>query len=84
MNNKSKVKKNLIFTVIAEIITIILGVVLPRLVLVNYGSEVNGVINSIAQIYSYLSLLEAGIISVLFKALFKTTANDEKQETNSV
>ncbi len=38
-----------------QIITIALGSSCPRLVLVSFGSEVNGLVNSITQIFVYFS-----------------------------
>lgn len=58
---KSRVLKNLIVSFGSKLVTIALGFVVPRIVLMNYGSDVNGIINSITQIFSYMSLLEAGI-----------------------
>ena len=58
---KKRVLKNLIVSFGSKLITIALGFIVPRIVLVNYGSDVNGIINSITQIFSYMSLLEAGI-----------------------
>lgn len=45
---------NLSFGLGSQLITIILGFFIPRLIMVNYGSEANGLIASIVQIISYL------------------------------
>ena len=52
MQNSKKIKYNLIIGVAGQFLTIALGIVLPRLVLTSYGSEANGLINSVTQIYS--------------------------------
>ena len=62
--NTSNIRKgfyNLLTSVLGQLITIVLGIVIPRLVLVSLGSEVNGLINSITQALGYASLLEAGV-----------------------
>ena len=52
---------NVFYGIIGQLITIALGIVIPRLVLISYGSEVNGLLNSVTQIFAYFSLLEAGV-----------------------
>lgn len=51
---------NLVWGIIGNLITSIVAIVIPRLFIVNYGSEINGLLASIRQIYVYLALLEIG------------------------
>lgn len=84
MQNSKKIKYNLIIGVAGQFLTIALGIVLPRLVLTSYGSEVNGLINSVTQIYSYVGLLEAGIGTATIQALYKCIGSDDRNQTNAV
>lgn len=84
MENHKKVQKNLILGFISQLLTIALGIVLPRLTLTSYGSEVNGLVNSIANIYTYIALLEAGVGGATVQALYKTVGGDSKADTNSI
>lgn len=84
MSDVVNIKKNFIFSLIAQIVTIIMGLIIPRITLVGYGSEVNGLLNSVTQFIAYLILFEAGIQTVATKSLYKTIANDEKQSTNAI
>ena len=84
MQDGKKIKYNLIIGIASQVLTIVLGVVLPRLVLTNYGSEINGLINSITQIYTYIGLLEAGIGTATVQALYKTIGKNDRQATNAV
>ena len=52
---------NLVWGIIGNLITSIVAIVIPRLFIVNYGSEINGLLASIRQIYVYLALLEIGV-----------------------
>ena len=61
ISNAQKSAYNILTSVLGQAITIILGVVIPRLVLVNLGSENNGLLSSITQVLGYASLLEAGV-----------------------
>ena len=84
MKNVEKIKKNLLFGIVSEALTIILGILVPRLVLTNYGSEINGLLSSVTQIYSYIALLEAGVGTVTIQALYKAFAKDDRGQVNAV
>ncbi|MRN56619.1 sugar isomerase [Paenibacillus monticola] len=75
---------NLSFGLVSQLITILLGFFIPRLIMVNYGSEANGLIASIGQIISYLALLEAGVGAASLQALYKPIAGDNKDNINSI
>ncbi|WP_379128360.1 lipopolysaccharide biosynthesis protein [Paenibacillus sp. sgz500958] len=75
---------NLFFGLGSQMITIVLGFFIPRLIMVNYGSEANGLIASIVQIISYLTLLEAGVGAASMQALYKPIAYDDKGRINSI
>ena len=49
---------NLVSSFIFKIINL-LGILIPRYIIIYYGSEVNGLINSLTQFLSYISLTEA-------------------------
>ena len=49
MQNKRKGIYNIVFGLIGQMIIICLGVLIPRLVLVQYGSEINGLLNAVTQ-----------------------------------
>lgn len=44
MQNGKKVTYNLILGFTGEAVTLLLGIIIPRLVLTSYGSEINGLI----------------------------------------
>ena len=84
---KSNTKKgifNIVFGVLSELITIILGIIIPRLFLLSYGSEVNGLLNLISQIYVYMGLLEAGVGAATLQSLYKPVANQDKDSINRI
>lgn len=79
MNRRKLFKKNIVYSAITQIIIIALGFFVPRLVLVSYGSEANGLLNTVVQIFAYVALLEAGIGNASINALYKPiAANNEK------
>ena len=84
MSKRKKSLKNLIFSLLSQIITIGLGLVLPRLWIVSYGSEVNGLLSSLSQFLVYLSLFEAGVGTATMQALYKPVAQDNWDDINGV
>lgn len=77
-------KFNLLFGILSQVVSIILGVVLPRLFLTNYGSEINGLLSSVTQIYAYIALVEAGIGTASLQALYRTVGAKDQGGTNSI
>lgn len=83
MGNNQKAKRsayNLLSAIVSEIIIVALGLMVPRLVLVNYGSEINGLLNSVTQITTYLTLLEAGVGTATLQALYGPVARGNKDD----
>ena len=76
--------KNFLWGITGTIVTSIIAVIIPRLFIVNYGSEINGLLSSIRQIYVYLALLEAGVGSASLQALYKPIATGDKKSANEI
>lgn len=79
-----KATKNVVASVFNQIFSIVLGLIIPRLVLVKLGSEANGLLGSINQILAYVSLLDAGIATASLQALYKGFAHNDKTEINGI
>lgn len=75
---------NLFFSLFSQIITLGLGIIIPRLFLMNFGSELNGLISSIGQVFACLSLLEAGIGTTTTQALYKPIVENNKEKINEI
>ncbi len=75
---RGKLLKLNTFTSLAnQIVAIICGFILPRLILDTYGSEVNGLVNSIAQFLQVITFLELGVGAVVQSALYKPLADKD-------
>ena len=75
---------NVILCVTLQIITIISGMILPKIILENFGSELNGLASSINQFLNYISLVEGGLGSVFLAALYKPLANNDNNKLSRV
>ena len=76
--------KNAGFGILAQILTMAVGIVIPRLVLVNLGSEANGLLSSVGNILTYMSLLEAGVGTATLQALYKPCATNDYKSENRI
>lgn len=67
-----------------QIVTIFSGFILPRLFIEIYGSEVNGLVSSVAQFISVISFLEMGVGSVIRFNLYKPIAEKDNEQLSRV
>ena len=81
---KKKTIKNIIFSLLTQIICIICGFVVPKLMIQKYGSETYGLVTSITQFLAYITLFESGIGLVTKSALYKAIASKNKKEISSI
>ena len=80
----NRIKYNLLSGVLYQVVLIVLSFLLPRLYLENFGSEVNGVLSTIKQIFAYMVLLESGIGLATTQALYKPVAEKNHNKVSSV
>lgn len=83
-NKDSRIKHNLISSLVYQFVLISLGFLLPRLYLENFGSEVNGVLSTIKQIFTYMCLLEAGVGLATTQALYKRIGEQDYPGASAV
>lgn len=82
--NASAAKKNVIASLAYQLVTIIYGLVVPRIILTSFGSEVNGLVSSLSQFLNYISLLEGGLTGVIMAALYRPLANKDYVKVSGV
>lgn len=84
MNRTEKFLKNTLATGLLQIITMIAGFIIPKIMLVYFGSEINGIVTSITQLISYLTLLEAGLSGATVFSLYKPIAVGDTYVINRI
>ncbi len=84
MNNRQKSKRILVFGLISQVVTLLLGILLPKLLIGGFGSEVNGLLSSIRQIFVYVALLEAGVGTAALQALYAPVAKGDRDGTSAI
>jgi len=77
-------RKNAAANLLSELVVLIVGLILPRIILTNYGSDYNGLSSSIKQFLSFSVVLRAGVGAVTRAALFKPLADGNKDAVNAI
>lgn len=75
--------KNIFYSFFGQFLILLLGFLVPRIILKSYGSDTNGLINTITQIFTYLALLEAGIAQATTNSLYKYL-HEKKQNKKDI
>jgi O-antigen/teichoic acid export membrane protein len=72
-----KLALNTITSLALQVVSVICGFILPRLILESFGSDVNGLVNSITQFLGVITLLDLGVGAVVQSALYKPLADND-------
>lgn len=80
----NKFLKNVIGSLVLQIVTIVTGFISPILMLRAFGSEINGITLSILQFISYITLVEAGLGNATVFALYKPLAENDSCARDAV
>lgn len=84
MQDKRITLINIISAVALQVVTIISGFIIPRVMLINFGSEVNGLVSSITQFLNYISLLEGGVGAVLATSFYVPLTTKDEGKISSI
>ena len=85
MNSGMKALKfNTMATLLLEIVTLISGLIMPRLILSYFGSTSNGLVSSITQFLGFSTILRAGLGGAIRAALYKPIAENDENEISAI
>lgn len=79
-----KVFLNFITGVGSYLLIAVLGIIIPRLVIISLGSAANGLLSSINQVLTYATLLEAGVGMAAQQALYGPVARDDRDRISEI
>ena len=68
---------NIISSILLQMISIVSGLIIPRLIIGTYGSCINGLVASITRFLGFITLLEAGVGPVIKASLYKPIAKND-------
>ena len=81
---KKKLILNSVTSLLTQLMTIICGLIIPRLIISAYGSQVNGLVSSITQFLSVISLLDLGVGAVVQTALYRPLAEKDDLQISKI
>lgn len=81
---KKRLLYNTVSSLVFQVTTIICGFILPRLILSAFGSEVNGLVNSITQFLGVIAFLELGVGAVVQSALYKPLSEHDNKSVSEI
>lgn len=81
---EKRLAANTVSSLMLQLCTIICGFILPRMILAGFGSNVNGMINSITQFLGVISFLELGVGSVIQSSLYKPLADKDNETISKI
>ena len=84
LSRRRKLMLNISFSVGYQLLAVICGFILPRYLLLYFGSDVNGLVASIKQFLSIISLAEAGIAVVIQASMFGPLAEHDDEELSRI
>lgn len=84
MSREKKSLINILISLMSQICTVLVGMLLPRALMINYGSETNGLITSLQQLIGYLTLIEGGLLSAVTVSLYKPLADEDQKRVNEI
>ena len=83
MKNKATLL-NMVSGLLLQSCTLISGFIIPKIILSYFGSEVNGLISSLNQFLSYITLVEGGISGVIVANLYKPLVERDNDKLSSI
>ncbi|MDU7650412.1 MAG: oligosaccharide flippase family protein [Anaerococcus vaginalis] len=75
---------NSISALFLQVVTIISGFIIPKIILLYFGSSVNGLVSSISQFLSYIALIEGGVTGVIYASLYKPLLDNDKTKISRI
>ena len=84
MSRTKNALRVVISNIINQIVLIIAGLLLPPLIISNYGSAINGLINSVKQILNYFSVVSVGLGAAGQVTLYEPLAKKNQKKINYI
>jgi len=76
--------QNTLSTAVYQITAMIMGFITPRLMILYYGSEVNGLIVSVTEFLTYFKMVESGLAAAAQASLYKPLAQRDHAAVSGV
>lgn len=84
MSRTSNSIKMVIASTLCQVVVLVCGLILPPLLISQYGSEVNGLLNLVKQLMSYFGIVCLGLGVSAQVALYKPIADNDWKSINAI
>ena len=81
---KKRILLNIGSEMLLQIVTIINGFLLPKFIIMAFGSSVNGLVYSITKFIGYVLIFNSGMDNIVKASLYKPLVNNDEEKINSI
>ena len=76
--------QNMLSTAVYQLTAMVMGFITPRLMILYYGSEINGLIVSVTEFLTYFKMVEAGLAAAANVALYEPLARRDDAAVSGI
>jgi len=76
--------KNVAYGLLGQAVVLGLSLLVPRLFILHFGSEVNGLLSVVTQVFAYFALLEAGLSTSIMTALYRPIVDNDRRGIGAI
>ncbi len=84
LNRKKYTKFNIITSCVLQLATIIIALIIPNMMISRYGSEINGLVSWVTQMFNFFHLLEGGVSVAAAVALYRPFAEGDTEKVKGI
>lgn len=75
---------NTVSTLFLQVVLVLNGFVIPKLILDAFGSDVNGLVSSLTQFLQYIALVEGGVTGVIMAKLYRPLTKNDNDKLSAI
>ena len=87
-NNQSSIKKqtqaNIAASILYQLTAAVCSLILPRYILLYFGSDVNGILQSVSQLLTYTVIMEFGVGGLITASFYKPLADGDYEAVSDI
>lgn len=83
-DRESLLKINSAAALVYQVVALVCGFILPKLIISHFGSSINGLLTSIAQFLGFIALCDMGMGAVVPASLYKPLAQKDNDEISRI
>ena len=83
-SRRHNAKINITTALLYQLVSGIVGLILPRYILQTFGSDVNGIMQAVSQLLSYTVILECGIGGMVIASFYKPLAEHDTEAISDI